>query len=162
MKKNRVNEILINQTKRRNTVLAFSCAIFIISIISLAFFLIYIERNKDYYVTYNEKSNIDYKVHLKENDFFDENYLGTNKQYIASLIDYITANFEYDLSLNEMDVNYKYSYRIEADVSVKHNETGYLLYNTTKELLSEEEKITNDRNVTIKENVEIDYNQYNE
>lgn len=162
MKKNRVNEILVNQTKRRNTVLAFVCAIFIIFVISLSFFLMYAHRNEDYYVTYDETSNIDYKVHLKENEFFTDNYLGTDKQYIASLIDKITADFKYNLSLEEKEIEYKYSYRIEANVDVKHKGTNNSLYNTTQDLLYETEKITNSKNVEIKENVVIDYNYYND
>lgn len=162
MKKNRVNEILINQTKRRNTVLSYICAIFVIFVIALTFFLIYIERNKNYYVTYDEKSNIDYKVYLKENEFFNSSYLGIEKQYIASLIDYITADFEYKLSLEEKDVDYKYSYRIEANVDVKNIGTDNSLYNTTEVLLSQEEKKSNHKEVTINENIKIDYNYYND
>ena len=139
MKKNRVNEILVNQAKRRNTVLAFSWVILIVFVISLSFFLTYIERNKESYVTYDEDSIIDYKVLLKENDFFDDSYLGSNSQYIASLIDYINASFEYNLALNEKDVDFKYSYRIEADVNVTHKDVSQPLYNKTVELLKEKE-----------------------
>ena len=161
MKKNQVNAILTNQTKRRNTVFIFICAIILTILIAISFFFIYAERNKKYYVTYDEKSNIDYEVYLKENDFFDDNYLDKDKQYIASLIDYIGANFEYNLSLEEKDVDYKYSYRIEANVDVKSKSTSNSLYNKTETLLDEKERSSSDRNVTINEFVKIDYNKYN-
>ena len=161
MKKNQVNAILVNQTKRRNTVLAFVWMIAIIFILSLSFFLMYFERSKEYYVSYNENSNIDYKVLLRDNDFFDNSYLESNKQYIASLIDYITANFEYNLSLEEKDIEYKYSYRIEATVDVKEKGTTTSLYNKTEELLATKENTTSKTNVNINENIEIDYNYYN-
>lgn len=162
MKKNQINAILINQTKRRNNVLAFFCIIVLISILSLSFFLIYANRNKDYYVNYDEDSNIDYKVYLKDNEFFNNNYLGTNKQYIASLIDYIDANFNYNLSLKEKDVSYKYSYKIDAVVDVRQKGTSYSLYNDVIELLKETESFSNSSDVSINENIKIDYNYYND
>lgn len=162
MKKNQVNAILINQTRRRNTVMAFICIIIVVSILALSCILVYKERTKKQYVNYNETSNIDYKVLLKENDFFDDNYLGTNKQYIASLIDYITADFNYILSLDEKDVEYKYSYRIDANVDVKEKGTNTSLYNKTEELLSKKETTSNQIKVNIQENIKIDYNYYNE
>ena len=161
MKKNQVNAILINQTKRRNTVLAFVCVIIIVSILSLASFLIYVNRDKDYYVSYDETSNIDYKVFLKDNEFFNDSYLGTNKQYIASLIDYINADFNYKLSLEEKEVEYKYSYRIEAAVDVKQKGTNFSLYSDNIELSEEIEKTSSLKDVVIDENIKIDYNYYN-
>lgn len=162
MKKKRVNEILVNQTKRKNTIFSFLCAIIIISIISLSFFFIFLEKNQDHYVTYNEDSNIDYKVYLKENDFFERDYLGTNKQYIASLINYIDANFKYNLSLNEENIEYKYLYRIEADVDVKHKGTENSLFNKNKTLLDKKEINSTNQQVTIDEDIKIDYNYYND
>jgi len=162
MKRNHVNAILVNQTERRNTVLAYIIAIVFISLLALSFFLMYVNSNKSYYVTYDEKSNIDYKVYLKENDFFDDEYLKSNRQYIANLIDHITANFEYNLSLDEKNVDYKYSYRIEANVDVRSKGTNYSLYNTTEELISKKKDITSSDDVRINESVNIDYNHYND
>lgn len=162
MKKKQVDAILTNQSKRRNTVLAFIFGIVLVSILALSFFFIYFERNKKQYVSYDEISQIDYKVFLKDNDFFDNTYLKSNQQYIASLIENITANFEYKLSLEEKDVEYKYSYRIEANVDVKERGTNNSLYNKTKEILNTDEKTTSLNQVIINENVDIDYNYYND
>lgn len=161
MKKNQVNEILVNQTKRRNTVLAFVFIIVILFIITLSFFSIYFDRNKKQYVSYDETSKINYKVFLKDNEFFEEDYLLEGKQYIASLIDYIKANFNYKLSLEDKDVEYKYNYRIEADVLVKEKGTNNPLYTTNKVLLNEIENTTSLNEVIIDKSVDIDYNYYN-
>ena len=40
-------------------------------------------------LSYIEKSKLDYRVYLKENDFYESEYLGKNMSYIASLIDFI-------------------------------------------------------------------------
>ncbi len=161
MKKNQVNAILVNQTKRRNIVLAFTCAIVVVFIVSLSFFLLYFDHGKKQYVTYDETSKIDYKVFLKDNEFFDNDYLGTDKQYIASLIKYINADFNYKLSLKEKDVEYKYSYRIEANVSVKEKGTNNPLYNLDQILVNESEYDSSLKEVVINEKVDIDYNYYN-
>ncbi len=162
MKKSQVNAILINQTKKRQVILSLIGAALICFVFAICFFVAYINKNEAYYVSYDESSNIDYKVHIKENEFFKGNYLTENKQYIARLINYINATFQYNLSLDEENVEYKYSYRIDATVNVEQKSTGKSLYNSTYELLKEKQKNTTDKNVTIKENIDIDYNQYNQ
>ena len=162
MKKNQVNSILINQTRRRNTVFAFICVIIIVFILAMSFFMIYTQRNKAQYVSYDETSNIDYKVQYIENEFFDENYLNADREYIASLIDNINADFNYKISLEDKDVEYKYTYRIEANVVVKDKDSKNLFYDKTQVLLSEKEAITTLKEVNINENIVIDYNQYND
>ena len=162
MKKNQVNEILINQTKRRNTVLALILIIISVSILSLTSFLIFTERNKVHYIKYNEYSDIEYKAFLKNNSFFNNQYLEDDKEYIASLIDYINAEFKYQLTLEEQNIEYKYSYRIEAEVNVKRKESGKSLYKTTETLLAPIEKTSVSKNININEKVKIDYNYYND
>lgn len=162
MKKSQVNAILINQTKKRQVILSSIGAAVLCFIFAIAFFATYMNRSKNYYVSYDEKSNINYRVHLKENEFFNSKYLAENKQYIASLINYITADFQYKLALQEDNVEYKYSYRIEAKVNVIETSTGNSLFSTSHDLKKETEKNTSTKNVTINENINIDYNYYNE
>lgn len=163
MKKNQVNAILVDQAKRRKNIFIHIYAIIVVFFIALLFLLIYLERNKNYYVNYDEYGKIDYKVYLKENDFFDNDYLEANNQYIANLIDYITADFNYNLSMTEKNINYKYSYRIEAVVNVKEEGTNNSLYNFTESLFESTENTSNsNERVTIKENIKIDYAKYND
>ena len=163
MKKSQVNAILVDQTKRRNMILNFVCVIVVLSVLSLLFLLIFINKNRDYSVSYQENSNVDYKVYLKSNDFFDEKYLGIDNQYIASLINYIDANFKYEISMKEKNVDYKYSYRIEALVNVSESKSSKPLYTKTTELLKVDEKSASSKdNVLINERLNINYNQYND
>ena len=47
-------------------------------------------------ISYNEEgSRVNYKVYLKENDYFSNKYLGEGETYIASLIDYINIKYKY-------------------------------------------------------------------
>ncbi len=111
---------------------------------------------------YSEKSNLDYKVYLEENDYFDEAYLGKDRQYIASLIDYISADFRYDLNASNT-FNYNYKYWVTATLIAKEKgEDGKTVYE--KEFTLVEPKsfdLTNSNNFSINENVEIDYAYFN-
>ena len=162
MKKNQVNSILINQTKRRNTVFAYVCLIVIVFALLIADFILYSLSDEEKYVTYNEKSDIDYQVFYKQNDFFDESYLESNKQYIATLIEKIDTNFNYEISIDDVDVEYKYTYRIEANVIVRDEDNKNLFYDKTEILLEEVEKVTSLKKVSINEQMSIDYSKYND
>ena len=162
MKKNQVNAILINNAKRRNIIITYICFILFMLSLSVAFLTIYIKGNKVFYIKYEEKSDIDYKVYLKSNEFFNEPYLDSNKQYIASLIEYIDTNFKYQLNVNEENINYNYQYRIETEVNVKDPSSGRSLYNFKEDILPNVKKSSNNSStVNINENIQIDYNKYN-
>lgn len=162
MKKKQVKAILSLQAERRKKIRYFIIAIIMVSLLAALSFYVYFNHNKAYYVTYSEKSNIDYKVYLKKNTFYENPYLGPGKEYVASLIDYINASFNYQLALDEKDVAYKYSYRIESNVDVKVRGTKKSLYSKTETLVDEVEKETNKNNVTINESLTLDYNYYND
>ncbi len=52
--------------------------------------------NKEIIFKSSGNNAVDYKVFLKENDFFDEPFLGAGKTYITSLIDHIDIDFKYN------------------------------------------------------------------
>lgn len=162
MKRHQVNSILVNQTKRRNTVFAYICMIIFIFLIVVASFMLYVEKNTSQYVKYNENSNINYQVYYKDNEFFENKYVESNKQYIASLIENIKTEFNYKISLEETDVEYQYTYTIEADIIVRDKDTKKSFYEKTETLLAEVKKTTSKKEVEIKENLTIDYNFYND
>ena len=163
MKKNQVNAILVDQVKRKNKIISLSCLIFIVSLLIGGFLYLYFNSNKINYVSYKEDSNIDYKVYLKKNYFYDTNYLESDKQYIASLINNINASFNYKLKIDKENINYKYQYYIESEVNVSDSDTKKSIYNFKEKLLNDTIKDSNGNdNVEINENVVIDYNKYNE
>lgn len=163
MKKNQVNEKFVDEIKRKKIIISISCLIFVLFIISFSLILIYTLKNKDYYVNYDEESFIDYKVYLKENDFFENKYLESDNQYIASLINYISTEFKYKLQFEESNVNFKYSYKIESVVNIQENNNKKSIFNQKEILLEKNELTDNSSNVLlINENIDIDYNKYNE
>jgi hypothetical protein len=79
-------------------------------------------------IVYIENSNLDYKVYLKDNEFFEKIYLDEDNQYIASLIDFIEAKFKYELEASEKGLDYKYQYKIVAEVNVEDKTNHKSLY----------------------------------
>ena len=111
MKKKRVYEILSEQTKRRRKIGVFLFFIFVCFFLGVYLLLSFFDLNKTYYVGYTEDSDLDYKVFLKENSYFKEPFLEKDGEYISSLIDYIDADFDYTIKMNEDISNYKYTYK---------------------------------------------------
>ena len=101
------------ELSRKMNICTWVVGIVFVLIISIIFFGIYSKRDEVYYVKYDEVSNLSYDVALKENKYYEEDFLEKDRQYIASLIDYINANFKYELDVKE-DLEYQYKYKIIA------------------------------------------------
>ena len=89
-----------------------------ISLMSIITGVLFYESNKTQYIDYNETSEVDYRVYLKENNFFEEEYIGKDQAYVVSLIDHIEADFDYVLDMEVENVNYEYSYVINATMQI--------------------------------------------
>ena len=133
--------------------------IIITAVIGLLTLFAYFAKGKDHYIKYNENSQIDYKVYLKENDFYDKNYLEKGKGYIASLIDSISTNFTYNIKFSE-EISYKYSYRIAVEVDVQDGKNDSNIYHFTENLV-EHNLSSNTGNLEINEDIVIKYENYN-
>ena len=132
-------------------------------LICTGFYLIKISHNaeKKISVNYNEKSNIDYKVYLKENTFFETPYLEKNRTYIASLIDYVLINFNYTFHV-DASVKGSYTYYIKGTVSAnKNNSKDY--YWSKDYILTEKktESYENVNTINISSEAKVDYQVYN-
>ena len=162
MKRSNVDVMFIDETKKKRKIILYVALITIVSAIIVFFTVASIRKGKTEYVNYKENSSIDYRVYLKENDFYKEKYLGKDSEYIASLIDYISAKFNYDISLEEKGVDFTYTRRIDAIVEVYDLNGKKPLYKITEQLLdSKSEKSNSQTNVSISEDIKIDYNHYN-
>jgi hypothetical protein len=118
--------------------------------------------NSTYYIEYTENGTVDYKVYLKENDFFDEEYIEAGQSYVASLIKEIVADFAYKLQINGENVGFDYSYRIDAQLIVANKDTGDHIFDPVYELMPETKASVSGRDsLNISSNIAIDYNYYN-
>ena len=126
-------------------------------------FLIYMGFNniRTILFNYTEDSNINYKVYLKPNKFFNTPYLDENKTYIASLIDYIDVNFNYTANYsNSLNGEIKYKYKIILSANKK---TGDGYYWQKEYDLSDFKyiKLDNDSQLNINDNFKVKYDTYN-
>lgn len=112
-------------------------------------------------IDYSEKSNIDYKVYLKENSFYEDEYLDKDMIYVASLIDKINIDFNYFFTIDEpvdMDLNYSIVGQLlitDLAGKKKYYEKEYILLEPNS--ININNKVSQD----IKETISIDYAFYN-
>lgn len=141
----------------RKFVIVISCLL-IAGILLLCFY--FISGNKRV-MTYKESSDIDYKVMLKDNEFYEDNYLDKDKGYIASIIDSILiTNYNYKVDFSE-DVDYDYSYKVVAEIDVKDQKNDNNIYHFS-EVLSEKKnsKDRGDIDITISD-LSVNFPKYN-
>lgn len=162
MKRKQVEKLLITQTKRRNAILSFGLVIILVVILSMFFFTIYHFKNKAQFVNYKEYTNTNYKVYLRDNSFFEQDVLDNNYQYISTLIDRISTSFNYGITVEEKNIEYKYKYGIDAYIEVSDQNNQNILYNKKETLLEEQEFVTLDNKLNINEEIEFEYEKYND
>ena len=137
----------------------------IIAVIAVAILissLVYNQLNSQYYIGYSERGSVDYNVFLKENDFYDTDHLGKNQSYVASLIDKIVANFNYEIDMDASDVNYRYSYTIDSRLEIIDDTSNVAIFNPEYELVSAQNRSqSSSSRLTINEIVVINYEEYN-
>lgn len=131
----------------------------ITAFIGISTMIFYITCDKTKSINYTENSDIDYKVFLKENDFYSEEYLGKDKGYIASLIDSIQSTFKYNLDFSDQ-VKYRYSYRIAIEVDVEDEKNESNIYHFSEDLVTKD-LTANTGNLKINEDINVNYGDYN-
>ncbi|MBR7116182.1 MAG: hypothetical protein IKC87_00525 [Clostridia bacterium] len=121
------------------------------------------QLNKTYYIGYRESGSIEYNVFLKDNEFFEEDHLGKDQSYVASLIDKIIADYSYEIDMDTDDVNYKYSYTIKSRLEIIDDTSKVAIFNPERELVNVQNKSQSSSNrLRINEIVVINYDEYND
>ena len=134
----------------------------VVAIIIAAIGLSYRAKNKTMYITYSEASRVDYKVHVTQNDFYEEEWLDANQAYVAALIDEIKADFSYTLAMEEKDVEYEYSYMIDAQLEIVDNNSKVAIYDPVYVLKDKQTFSKGSTHLSIAESVTLDYTTYNQ
>lgn len=140
-----------------------SVVIAVLTVAVLVSAVVSYQLNKKYYIPYTEGGSIDYDVYLKPNDFYDSPYLEKNQSYVASLIDRIIANFNYEIDMDADDVNYRYSYTITSRLEIIDDSSDAAIFNPEYELVNMQNKSQSSSNrLTINEIVVLNYDEYND
>lgn len=142
-------------------------SLIIIILISTSIFMIYNGKNRKNDDTpkyrYNTNSNIDYKVYLLPNTFYEEEYLTKDKQYASSLINYIDVSYNY-LYTGSLETNMNYAYDITATIigEYENSTSGKSeLWKKNYTLLESQSQVLPSRTTfDINQNIKIDFNKY--
>ena len=120
---------------------------------------IIIQREQN--VFYEEIGSPNYKIYLKDNNYYKQDYLDKDMSYIANLIDYISINYNYKF-ISDTELNGEYYYKIVANLEIRNPKNNSLFYQEKYEL-SEEKKfpIKNEKEYVINETIDIKYDNYN-
>ena len=147
--------------KRRQRMMLQIIAIVIAAAISLVSFVVYNRVNSEYYIEYTEHGDIDYKVQYRQNEFFDKEWVEENKEYIASLINSINADFSYKLNMDASNVGFDYEYFVVAKLLIADKNSGNAYY-TQEDILvpAKSQSASSASTISIAENVAIDYLKY--
>lgn len=150
------------RTKRKHFKMLLAAVLIILLIATLLTGIIAYIMDNTYYVNYSEKSAVDYGVSLKENDFYEDSYLGKDYTYIASLIDKFYAEFNYEIKMDSKEsVNFNYNYRVDAILQIKNKTSGKVLFAPVYNEISEKSYTITDNAVKITDLAIIDYAKYN-
>lgn len=140
--------------------------IFVICIFSVAsiLFIFMAFTTKEYLVTYiNEKVVVDDVVKLKENNYYKDDYLKNQSKYITTLIDSISLEYSYDLSMSN-EIDYDVYYYVDAVLSIYEVDYPENVLWSEKDSLVEKKLYKNGDISYLKldEVIDIDYNKYNQ
>lgn len=136
--------------------------IFVIFIsLCIASFLRSFQYNEARVTAYNETSNLDYRVYLKPNEFYETDYLGKDMIYVASLIRNIDIDFAYRFQIDDI-VDMDFTYDIIGKLSILDESGKSTFFEKEYTLLSDKQgRIENSNSFDINETVSIDYDYYN-
>lgn len=130
-------------------------------ILSFVFNMRVVKKDSNKPIDYNENAVVDYKVYLKDNDFYNEKYLTRGKAYIASLIDHIDTTINYVFRIDK-NMDMEFEYKIVGELVIE-NVNGSSRYYEDKFDLSKpiKKELKNNNELAINDTVSIDYGKYN-
>lgn len=120
------------------------------------------EYTKKEEIIYKETSKVNYKVYLKDNNFYETPYLEDGMAYVATLIDKIHINYDYLLT-SSTNTNLDIDYKIIAKLIIGSQNNSKVFYEKEYDLTdSIKDKMNNTNTYHINREAIIDYNYYND
>ena len=147
---------------RKKLIFIQAIAIAAIAVLIAASALTYFALDKTYYIDYVEEGRVDYKVQYKPNSYYEDEWQTSGQQYVTELVNAISANFKYGIVMGAKNVNYKYTYKIDAAVEVVDDRTDNVIFSPTYVLKGETTKEqSSNSQLIIDEDITIDFPTYN-
>lgn len=141
----------------------FFLIIFFMSLYKLTMKLI--EDNNSTNKIYGNTSSVKYNVHIKDNDFINEEFLPEDRAYITSISDYVDMDLSYNYN-GSLSLPLTYSYSVNISLYGQYNQSvnsdrNPILWEKNYVIKSETEQIkTNDKKININEHIRINVKDY--
>lgn len=156
-----MTEMTVESPKKINIKIIIFSALALIGIFTI---IIGFQNNAQISFKASGDNSVNYRVFLKQNDFFDEPYLESGKTYITSLIDHIDIDYKYAQNYSE-NISGDLSYYLQATISADktNNPDDDNAYWTKNYTLTEPKSISfeNTNLVAFDISTSIDYANYN-
>ena len=134
----------------------------IVIAVALSSFLVYKKLNKIHYIEYTEASSSTYKVHYKDNAFFEEEWLAPGQSYVSSLVDDIRTDFHYELHMDTSNVAFDYTYELVAQTVISDKTSGAHIYDPIDVIIPKTTKsVSGSDSFVVEESAIIDFAAYN-
>ncbi len=145
---------------RKRLIFIQATVLILVTLALIACSLVYQSLNKIHYVEYTESGSAKYKVLYHKSDEYDE-WIKSGNSYIASLVKAIYVDFGYMLDMEAEELEYEYTYGVDATLEIFDEKNGLPVYSPTYVISSEKtEKYSSSKNLDISELVVIDYAKY--
>lgn len=149
------------QRKRKKLIWIQTVIVGILTLATIITLTLFISNNKNAHVGYTEEGKVIYRAYLADNDFYEEEYLNGSHAYVASLINKMTADFSYDVKMQIDNVNFQYTYKIDAQLIVKDKASKTKIYDSFHEVLYEETSDSSGDELKVRKLVEFDFQKFN-
>lgn len=157
--KNKIKPIYLSFYMR---LLIFSCSLIVLVLLASLCITQSINTQKKVQINYKSDGNINYKVYLKPNEFYETDYLEENMTYVTSLIDYIEINYN-DAFNADKKATMNYHYKVVATVLVTpKSNSSQVLFKKEYIIFDNTDSIINDESYNITKQIKLDYNKYNQ
>ncbi len=114
---------------------------------------------EEVYYSYNSRGSIDYRVYLKPNIMFGEEYLEKGRYYVLKYIDRIDVEFEYDYE-SDTAARLEAEYSVAAYLQGLYGKDNELLWSKEIPLIAEETKTVEGRELSVSHSLSLDLNDY--
>ncbi|MBQ8658418.1 MAG: hypothetical protein IJ506_04710 [Clostridia bacterium] len=148
--------------KRKRWLIVQAVVLVVIAIAIAVSSVVYSRLTETVYITYAEQSAVNYKVKYEESEFYDDVWQDSDQAYVVSLIESVAADFSYGLSMDSKNVNYEYTYGIDAQLKIVDNATKKAIFAPIYTLKEAQTAQSASNKLVINEHVDINYVEYNE
>lgn len=160
---------LIEKTLNKKVYFDYASRVIILSICLVIFILISysclnraIKIDDAKIINYQENGSSDYKVYLKENEFYEEKFLGKDMMYVANIIKSIDVDFNYNFTTSEK-VNTDLNYDVVGKLIIMDMNGQSTIFEKNYTLVKNTPvKADKNGNISLAKNLSIDYGYYNQ